>query len=126
MCHTSKAFAQNVTQGGQLINFKEALKLLHIDAENTTDINNLKWVIRSANNTRTSTANNFMDITMGSKTGSLLQNHLNNGIQAFNNDIVKRAKTPMVNREVAKVQPIPVDENYEKVKLTNKAIRTME
>ena len=62
-----------------------------------------------------------MDISMGSKTGSLLQNHLNNGITAYNNDIVKRAKTPLVNRESA-VKASPMANNYEKVKLTNKAI----
>ena len=63
-----------------------------------------------------------MDISMGSKTGSLLQNHLNNGVTSYNNDIVKRAKTPLVNRESNGVKASPMANMYEKVKLTNKAI----
>ena len=46
-CHSSLAFSQHVTQGGLFINFKDALKMLHIDAEHQTDdIKDLHWVIR--------------------------------------------------------------------------------
>ena len=61
---------------------------------------------------------------MGSKTGSLLQSHLNNGVSAFNNDIVKRAKTPMVARDSAK--EFPTFNNERTTKLTTKTIRAME
>lgn len=37
-----------MTQGGQFINFKDALKLLHINAEQQgSDLNDLQWVIRA-------------------------------------------------------------------------------
>jgi hypothetical protein len=48
LCHSTQAFSQHATQGGHFINFKDALKLLHINCEQQGgDLNDLQWVIRN-------------------------------------------------------------------------------
>lgn len=94
-CHSTMAFSQHATQGGQFINFKDALKLLHIDSDHTNnDINDLRWVIRS----QPSSKQQVRD-AMGAGS-SLLQNATGGSSLLVNDvtDVVKRAKTPMLNR----------------------------
>ena len=44
------AFSQHQTQGGLLVNYKDALKMLHIDSEHKSeDIMDLQWIIRKPN-----------------------------------------------------------------------------
>lgn len=84
-CQSSSAYSQHVTQGGLFVHFKEALKMIHIDAENSTtghELTDLKWVVR--------------DIVRGSPSP---MNRTGGFTSQSQYEKEKRARTPMLDRK---------------------------
>lgn len=91
------AFSQSVTQGGLLLNYKEALRMIHIDSEHKADdMMDLAWIIRKPANTR-----NVSPLPISKGTTQLGFNYDNEDRFASHMaSLAKRAKTPMLTRTI--------------------------
>ena len=99
-CQSSLAFSQHVTQGGVFLNFKEALKMLHIDSEHVSeDLMDIKWIVRKPHHTVGRNSPSPMRQAMTTMSGFGTKGS-QGVIKDYATEMIKRAKTPMLSKTI--------------------------